>query len=222
METGTTYHHAHYLIPRDEQFEGEFHAMLERCGFDSYGHLDEERFDAETLKRLKELQTKFEDDDPMRHYEIDTPVFTIRPFYWGDEREVYVLPNFVYKPWGIEMTWYKWPMRDAWCTADLSAEDWKLMCDTVERSLKQFERSGTWPDDIDDFPRMSEADVAALEVHKVLDKVCSQREKLSDVIFELLVADESHMDEARKNAAKAIGWDLDELEHMDEDDAPVE
>lgn len=58
---------------------------------------------------------------------IETPVFTMRRFYWGnctcgahdDPAEpphkptcAFELPNFVHKPTGFEVRWYKWIGRD--------------------------------------------------------------------------------------------------------------
>ena len=51
-----------------------------------------------------------------------TDIFSINPYYWGDDEDIAELPNFVYKPEGIEISWYKYPMRDAWSNVPLSKE----------------------------------------------------------------------------------------------------
>ena len=51
---------------------------------------------------------------------VDNPVFTIRPYYWGDDEDIMDLPNFVYKPENICITWYKYPLRGAECNVKLS------------------------------------------------------------------------------------------------------
>lgn len=55
--------------------------------------------------------------------DFDTPIFTMRRYYWGDctcgamnqdeETECEPQkPNFVHKPSGFEVRWYKWIGRD--------------------------------------------------------------------------------------------------------------
>ena len=44
----------------------------------------------------------------------ETSKFIVRPYYWGENEEESALPNFVYKPTGLEIRWYKYPMRDAY------------------------------------------------------------------------------------------------------------
>lgn len=58
---------------------------------------------------------------------VDNDVFTIRPYYWGEDEEIAALPNFVYKPTGLEIRWYKYPMRDAYSNQDVSAENFKAI-----------------------------------------------------------------------------------------------
>ncbi|MBQ6519987.1 MAG: hypothetical protein IJI14_14830 [Anaerolineaceae bacterium] len=53
---------------------------------------------------------------------VDNDIFTIRPYYWGDDDAIAHLPNFVYKPENIEIKWYKYALRDAYCNTDLTVE----------------------------------------------------------------------------------------------------
>lgn len=62
-----------------------------------------------------------------RGYGIDNDVFTIRPYYWGEDEAKAELPNFVYKPTGLEISWYKYPMRDAYSNQDVSVKEFKTI-----------------------------------------------------------------------------------------------
>lgn len=70
-----------------------------------------------------------------RGYEND--VFVIRPYYWGDDEEVAALPNFVYKPAGVEIRWYKYPMRDAYSNMDISVGAFKEILRHCAWSMKE-------------------------------------------------------------------------------------
>ena len=45
---------------------------------------------------------------------IDNEVFTIRPYSYTDDEMEETLPNFVYKPTGFEINWYKHAFRDSY------------------------------------------------------------------------------------------------------------
>ena len=62
-----------------------------------------------------------------RGHGLDNDTFTIRPYYWGEDEEIAAQPNFVYKPTGLEISWYKYPMRDAYSNQDVSVEDFKTI-----------------------------------------------------------------------------------------------
>ena len=53
-------------------------------------------------------------------YENDT--FCIKPYYWGDENDEDEVdaPNFLYKPTGFEIRWYKYPFRDSYMNQNLT------------------------------------------------------------------------------------------------------
>ena len=55
----------------------------------------------------------------------DNEVFTIRPYYWGDEEEIMKLPNFVYKPTNFQMQWYKYPLRDSYMNQNINVKQFK-------------------------------------------------------------------------------------------------
>lgn len=51
---------------------------------------------------------------------FDNDIFTIRPYYWGEDDAQAVLPNFIYKPTGFEINWYKHAFRDSYMNQELS------------------------------------------------------------------------------------------------------
>jgi hypothetical protein len=62
-------------------------------------------------------------------------VFILRPYYWGDDESKADLPNFVYKPEGIEISWYKYPFRDAYCSKNINEAGFVDMLAECEKSL---------------------------------------------------------------------------------------
>lgn len=107
-----------YAIDR-ALYEGVFYEFLNKIHFDGYGR-------PETEKLAKELgyDEKYEND-----------VFVIRPYYWGDDEDEAMKPNFVYKPDNVEISWYKYPLRDAYCSNDLTVEQFKAMLDRCAESM---------------------------------------------------------------------------------------
>lgn len=102
---------AYAVVPR-EDYQELFVDFLEKNGFDMYGHRNDQQED------------RFENE-----------VFIVRPYYWGEDEEIAALPNFVYKPTDLEIKWYKYPMRDAYCNQDVSAEDFGAILQKCSESL---------------------------------------------------------------------------------------
>ena len=67
----------------------------------------------------------------------ETDKFIVRPYYWGGDEDKAALPNFVYKPTGLEISWYKYPMRDAYSNQDISVEAFKAILDECAKSTKE-------------------------------------------------------------------------------------
>lgn len=116
-------------IPRDE-WEEEFRDFLHRSGFDGYGHAEAER-----LRRFVKVIPASDGSDIF--FENDT--FIIRPYYWGDDEEIMLKPNFVFKPKGINIDWYKYPLRDAYISDDIDFDAFVEMIKTCENSLRTEE-----------------------------------------------------------------------------------
>ena len=62
-------------------------------------------------------------NDESDFYGFDNDAFTIRPYYWGEDGNMAELPNFLYKPTGFKIHWYKYPFRDSYMNQDLNREE---------------------------------------------------------------------------------------------------
>ena len=91
-----------YWIEDREAFQEPFFEFLYEIGCDGHG----------CSKTRGEVET-------------ETDKYIIRPYYWGEDDDIAALPNFVYKPTGLEIRWYKYPMRDAYSNQDITAEQFK-------------------------------------------------------------------------------------------------
>ena len=105
-----------YPVPRGE-WQELFTDFLAYNGFDMYGYKEGAK------------EAFFEND-----------VFSIRPYYWGDDDEIANLPNFVYKPTGYSISWYKYPLRDAYASADITEDEFGEMLEKCEESLKEVRK----------------------------------------------------------------------------------
>ena len=54
---------------------------------------------------------------------FDNDVFSMRPYYWGDDEEEAEKPNFVHKKSGLKLWWYKYPFRGAYTNKELSLKE---------------------------------------------------------------------------------------------------
>ena len=67
----------------------------------------------------------------------ETDKFIVRPYYWGEDEDEAALPNFVYKPTGLKISWYKYPMRDAYSNQDISIEQFVEILADCAKSMKE-------------------------------------------------------------------------------------
>ena len=67
--------------------------------------------------------------------DFENDVFAYHYFrYWdGMDDDT---PNFVYKPENVKITWYKYPLRDSFCSHDLTLDQFKEMIDKCIESIK--------------------------------------------------------------------------------------
>ena len=105
-----------YPVERGD-LETMFAKFLENNGFTSYGH----------------LKDKPVNDD---YISYENATFLIRPYYWGDDPKIAEKPNFVYKPTGLEISWYKYPFRDAYSSERLNYHELNVILEECERSIK--------------------------------------------------------------------------------------
>jgi hypothetical protein len=78
--------------------------------------------------------------------EFKNDTFEIRGYYWGDcdceEDHVddcpCVLPNFVHKKTGLELSWYKYPFRDSYSNLPLTEELMSKIVEDCIESLKEI------------------------------------------------------------------------------------
>ena len=67
-------------------------------------------------------------------YEND--VFLINPYYWGEDEEIEKEPNFIFKPLGYELQWYKYPLRDTWANMDIAYDKFAEIIDECIDSIE--------------------------------------------------------------------------------------
>ena len=118
----------YHIVPR-EDYQEIFFAFMDANGFDSYGFYKQaEKYTGGKIPPWSAQHDQFEND-----------TFVIRPYYWGEDEEKAELPNFVYKPTRLEIRWYKYPMRDAYCNQDISIDEFRKIVEKCSESMKQRE-----------------------------------------------------------------------------------
>lgn len=112
----------YHIEPRDI-YQDAFQEFLEANGLDGYG---------------------YKTGSGERTFGNDT--FVIRPYYWGDDEEIAALPNFEFRPSGLEIKWYKYPMRDAYSNMDVGIDEFKAILGACAASLRADGNSarGSW------------------------------------------------------------------------------
>lgn len=72
-------------------------------------------------------------------YEND--LFMINPYFWGEDDDLCEIPNFLYKPTGLEIRWYKYPFRDSYMNQNLSDNQLKYIWEKCANYVKKFEKN---------------------------------------------------------------------------------
>ena len=114
-----------YPVDR-EMAQPLFSRFLEKLEIDPYGIPDKDSTIADTGNTKGEV-----------YISVETDVFYIHPYYWGEDKKAKETPNFFYKPEGIEIHWYKYPMRDAYCNTDLTREKLQEILEKCAESIFQ-------------------------------------------------------------------------------------
>lgn len=78
---------------------------------------------------------------------FENEVFAIFPYYWGgctcgDEQNhkqdcFIVKPNFLHKPTGFELRWYKYPLRDSYTNQKITLAGFKKIVSACIQSCKE-------------------------------------------------------------------------------------
>lgn len=93
-----------YHVNRD--WQNDFVAFLRKCGLDSYGY----GYDGDTeYNSTNTARGGFEND-----------TFRVVPYYWGDDEKIGEEPNFIYKPTGYTISWYKYALRDSYSNKSIN------------------------------------------------------------------------------------------------------
>lgn len=95
-----------FEVPRGE-WQDLFIEFLYDIGLDGYGFI--------TDKSLKKYETD------RGGFENDT--FLVNPYYWGEDESIAEEPNFVFKPNGLCIDWYKYPFRDSYSNMELTFDE---------------------------------------------------------------------------------------------------
>lgn len=108
-------------IPREAAWELPLRSLLEACNLNVYGY-----------------------NDFLNLYGVDNELFTIKPYYWGDctcggeenttcadDCEL-VVPNFLFKPTGFRIEWYKYALRDSYMSPGICLEDYRRIMKCCE------------------------------------------------------------------------------------------
>jgi hypothetical protein len=77
---------------------------------------------------------------------FENEVFAIFPYYWGDctcgdeqnhKADCFIVkPNFLYKPTGFELRWYKYPLRDSYSNQKITLTGFKKIISACIQSCK--------------------------------------------------------------------------------------
>ncbi|MBO7732598.1 MAG: hypothetical protein J6S67_08595 [Methanobrevibacter sp.] len=125
---------AGFPIPRDE-WEYMFCNFLTDCGFDGYGHVENQKLEKHIITILGNEPGR--DPDVLEHaHAFDNGIFRILPYWWGNSFNISKLPNFVYYPNDFQMHWYKYPLRAAWSNKELLRIEFSKMLKECKKSIK--------------------------------------------------------------------------------------
>ena len=72
----------------------------------------------------------------------ENDVFLIRPWSWTPDETANTAPNFVHKPTGTEVRWYKYPLRDGTCSRNITQAEWDEILKDCLASLPKASEEG--------------------------------------------------------------------------------
>ena len=106
-----------YPVVRGD-WEKKFAELFDVFGLDYHGHVIKKGI----YRNSKTVQVN-------ERHGIKTKKFEINPYYWGDDESEMYIPNFIYFPKDYHISWYKYPLRDAYTNQDISFEEF---CDIID------------------------------------------------------------------------------------------
>ncbi|MED3792473.1 hypothetical protein P4571_08450 [Niallia alba] len=114
--------------PVDRSWQEAFVTKLYDMKFDGYGIPEE---DARNYKG--EFKTMKSELGSTTYFENDT--FIIMPYYWGEDDIIAEMPNFVHKPSGFTLSWYKYALRSSYMNKDITFEELMEIMEDCKKSL---------------------------------------------------------------------------------------
>lgn len=158
----------HHGIDRN-RYEDLFLETLDAMGLDNHGCVYDEY--------LKPFETTLTDPETNeRTHAIDTPLFRLVPF---TEMLDLTMPNFTYKPYHLDIWWYKYALREAYGNAHVTEDEWRKMCDEL-RSWAKHAREGTEPHEVAEHDLRSEADRVAEQMAARLRAAWRENDELEE------------------------------------------
>lgn len=97
-----------------------FIEFMYEIGLDGYGYIENDK-----LKEYKTERGGFENN-----------IFVINPYYWGEDESITEEPNFIFKPTGLEIDWYKYPLRDSYSNKEFNLKEFKDVMKKCKESVK--------------------------------------------------------------------------------------
>jgi len=103
-----------YEVPRGK-WQNLFAEFLDKHGFDWYGYYCQSNTFTE-------------------YFSNDT--FEIIPFQWEETELAEKEYNFLYKPTGLKIQWYKYPLRSAFANQNISYNNWEEIIKDCAKSME--------------------------------------------------------------------------------------
>lgn len=122
-------------------FERVFRETFLPMGFDGYGNYGYDA-DGNRIENAPHRDCVKKRPNKRRDFGFENDTFILRPYYWGGNSRAARRPNFVFKPTGYQLKWYKYPLRDAYANMNLTLADFAEMLKRCAESVVQPVKSG--------------------------------------------------------------------------------
>jgi hypothetical protein len=181
------------ICPNELQFQKTFVDFLNKIDCDSYGYAS----DKHNLR------------DNNRGG-IVTDLFTIRPFYWGSNKDEQLKPNFEYhgKEY-IDIEWYKYPLRGSTSNIELSYEK---LCEILQDCLTYYNSINSIHSDKEEINRCEDEKMLQVAINFAKEKHKFQLDKADEPYINHLMW---VMDDMDSNVEKIVAILHDIVEDTD-------